>query len=66
MFAWVISDQGGQSPATVYVRFALKADMRDLSSPSPIVLITVLYFSAIAIFQALVERFAFLDYANGL
>jgi hypothetical protein len=33
-------------------------------SPSPIVLITVLYFSAIAIFQALVERFAFLDYAN--
>src|SRR5262249_29491228 len=35
-------------------------------SPSPIVLITVLYFSAIAIFQALVERFAFLDYANGL
>jgi hypothetical protein len=36
------------------------------SSPSPIVLITVLYFSAIAIFQALVERFAFLDYANSL
>jgi hypothetical protein len=36
------------------------------SSPSPIVLITVLYFSAVAIFQALVERFAFLDYANGL
>src|SRR5262249_37664870 len=36
------------------------------SSPSPIVLITVLYFSAIAIFQALVERFAFLDHANGL
>src|SRR5262249_26833529 len=35
-------------------------------SPSPIVLITVLYFSAIAIFQALVERFAFLDYANSL
>src|SRR5262245_35582748 len=33
------------------------------SSPSPVVLITVLYFSAIAIFQA-VERFAFLDYAN--
>jgi hypothetical protein len=26
----------------------------------------VLYFSAIAIFQALVERFAFLDYANSL
>src|SRR5262249_5423868 len=38
----------------------------DLSSPSPIVLITVLYFSAFAIFQALVERFAFLDYANSL
>src|SRR6516164_8941601 len=36
------------------------------SSPSPIVLITVLYFSAFAIFQALVECFAFLDYANGL
>jgi len=36
------------------------------SSPSPIVLITVLYFSAFAIFQALVERFAFLDYAHGL
>src|SRR5258708_35919856 len=36
------------------------------SSPSPIVLITVLYFSAVAIFQALVERFAFLDYANSL
>src|SRR5215831_2140584 len=36
------------------------------SSPSPIVLITVLYFSAITIFQALVERFAFLDYANSL
>ena len=36
------------------------------SSPSPIVLITVLYFSAFAIFQALVERFAFLDYANSL
>ncbi|TMJ39032.1 MAG: hypothetical protein E6G86_15035 [Alphaproteobacteria bacterium] len=35
-------------------------------SPSPIVFITVLYFSAVAIFQALVERFAFLDYANGL
>ena len=27
---------------------------------------TVLYFSAVAIFQALVERFAFLDYANCL
>jgi hypothetical protein len=26
----------------------------------------VLYFSAVAIFQALVERFAFLDYGNGL
>jgi hypothetical protein len=26
----------------------------------------VLYFSAFAIFQALVERFAFLDYANSL
>jgi hypothetical protein len=26
----------------------------------------VLYFSAVAIFQALVERFTFLDYANGL
>ena len=25
----------------------------------------MLYFSAVAIFQALVERFAFLDYANG-
>jgi hypothetical protein len=36
------------------------------SSPSPIVLITVLYFSAITVFQALVERFAFLDYANSL
>src|SRR5262245_18145926 len=36
------------------------------SSPSPIVLITVLYFSAIAIYQALVERFAFLDHANSL
>src|SRR5262245_401238 len=36
------------------------------SSPSPIILITVLYFSTVAIFQALVERFAFLDYANGL
>src|SRR6266540_5106512 len=36
------------------------------SSPSPIILITVLYFSAIAIFQALVERFAFLDYASSL
>src|SRR5262245_18970582 len=35
-------------------------------SPSPIVLITVLYFSAIAIFQALVEHFAFLDHANSL
>src|SRR5262249_7882712 len=36
------------------------------SPPSPVVLITVLYFSAFPIFQALVERFAFLDYANGL
>ena len=38
----------------------------ECSSPSPIVLITVLYFSLITIFQALVERFAFLDYANSL
>src|SRR5919201_5310862 len=36
------------------------------SSPSPVVLVTVLYFSAVAILQALVECFAFFDYANGL
>src|ERR1700738_2799721 len=29
---WVIRDQGGQSHATVYVRFAPKADMHELTA----------------------------------